>query len=188
MIKLSILIPTIKRHEKYLIELLRELNHQTSKYNGEVEILIDDSQVDTVGEKRNRLLERAIGKYVAFFDADDSPSRNYIELLMQAMKTDCDCASLKGIYSVDGAYNGIFDHSIKYKKWETVQGIIRYLRFPNHLNMIKSSIAKQFKFPEKNFSEDFDWSTAIHKSGLLKTEHYIQEVIYHYKYVTNKTK
>jgi hypothetical protein len=61
-----------------------------------------------------------------------------------------------------------------------------YYRPPNHLNVIKASIAKQFKFPEKNFGEDMEWSMQIQQSGLLKTEAHIDETLYYYIYKTNK--
>jgi len=121
---------------------------------------------------------------VAFFDADDKPSNNYIQLLMEGIEKGVDCCSLRGSYSVNGKFDGIFEHSIKYDKWETVEGEIKYLRFPNHLNTIKSSIAKQFQFPDKTFAEDSDWSHLVHNSGLIKTEHYIPEVIYYYNYIS----
>jgi glycosyltransferase involved in cell wall biosynthesis len=186
--KLSILIPYIRRHESFFHSLKTELAAQILPYAGQIEILSDDHEYDSIGTKRNRLLERATGKYISYFDADDKPSPDYIKLMMQAADSDCDCASLKGAYSVDGVYDGIFEHSIKYNEWKTnPEGSeIRYERFPNHLNMIRSSIAKQFKFPEKNHGEDFDWSTQLHNSGLLKTEHYIPEVIYYYNYISNK--
>lgn len=186
MIKLSLLIPTIERHSKYLFDLLSELSLQKLPYAGTIEILIDRAENDSVGVKRNRLLDKAKGEYVAFIDADDCVSENYIELLMQAIETKCDCASLKGEYSVDGKFDGIFEHSLKYKKWETVNGEVKYLRYPNHLNCIKSTIAKQFKYPDKNFGEDHDWSTLIHESQLIKTEYYIPQVIYFYRYKTIK--
>lgn len=63
---------------------------------------------------------------------------------------------------------------------------VTYERYPNHLNCIKSSIAKKFKFPETNHGEDTDWATQIHKSGLIKTEHYIPEIIYYYDYKSKK--
>lgn len=188
MIKLSILIPTIKRHAAYLNRLQSELNWQMIPFEGQVEILIDDHETDSIGTKRNRLLGRAAGKYLCFFDSDDTPSPKYISLLMQAVESDCDCASLKGMYSSDCKEVGIFEHSIKYKKWETVNGEIKFLRYPNHLNLLRSSIAKRFKFPETSFGEDHIWSTAVHKSGLLKTEHYIPEIIYHYNYISHKMK
>lgn len=186
MIKLSILIPSIVRHECLFSELNLELYYQMIPYTGKIELICDSSEHDSIGEKRNRLLEKAEGKYVAYFDADDKPSPHYIKLLMEAAETDCDCASLKGIYSVNGVYDGIFEHSLKYNEWRTTENEVKYERFPNHLNMVRASIAKQFKFPEKNFSEDFDWSTQVHNSGLLKTEFYIPEILYYYRYVSNK--
>lgn len=145
-----------------------------------------DDKSASIGEKRNKLLKHTNGKYLCFIDDDDSISNSYIKLLLGAAKTNCDCASLKGEITIDGGEPEIFEHSILYDKWETTNDTIKYLRFPNHLNMIRSDIAKQFKFPEKNHGEDFDWSTELHKSGLLKTEHYISETIYFYKFISNK--
>lgn len=185
--KLSILIPTIKRHDALLTQLRFELFGQILPYVGDIEILIDDAENDLVGVKRNRLLERAKGKHLCFFDADDYPSPNYIRLLMEGIEKDVDCCSLKGLITFDGKDSAIFEHSIKYKEWRTVPGAeVKYERFPNHISCIRSSIAKQFKFSEKNFGEDHDWSKLVHESGLLKTEHYIPEVIYYYRFVSKK--
>lgn len=182
--KLSILIPTVKKHTEFTHSLLTELESQITSVRG-IELLIDDAENDSIGTKRNRLLQYSYGKYVAFFDADDFPSHTYIELLLKAIDSDCDCASLKGMYSVNGKDEGIFEHSIKYNAWKTTANEIKYERYPNHLNLIRSSIAKQFKFPEINHGEDENWSTQLHKSGLLKKEFYIPDIIYYYKKVTH---
>ena len=184
--KLSILIPYIKRHQHCFQSLAVELSRQAIPYSEEIEILFDNDENDKIGTKRNRLLERATGDYVAFFDADDDPSNEYIKLIMEGLETECDCTSLKGDYSVDGRFDGVFEHSIKYNAWRTTTNEIKYERYPNHLNPIKATIAKQFKFPETNHGEDADWSTQIHKAGLLKNEYYIDDIIYYYNYVTNK--
>ncbi len=182
---LSILIPTVERHEKYLKFLFMELQKQISPYENEIEILIDGRESETTGAKRNNLLEKATGEYLAFVDADDSISQDYIDHLIEVVNSGCDCGSLKGAYSVDGKFDGIFEHSLKYKEWKTTDKEIKYERYPNHLNCIKSSIAKQFKFPDKHHGEDFDWSTQVHESGLLKTEFYIPDVIYFYRKVND---
>lgn len=186
--KLSILIPLIKKHDRFFTVLRTQLASQILPYAGDIEVLVDDSEYDTIGEKRNRLLERATGEYLCFFDSDDKPSPTYIESIMKGIEYNVDCCSLKGVITWDGENPEYFEHSIMYNEYKTVpasfdKGEIRYERFPNHLNVIKASIAKQFSFPEKNFSEDTEWAVKIHKSGLLEIEHYIPEVIYYYLYV-----
>lgn len=152
----------------------------------DVEILIYPSEVLNIGAKRNILLKAAAGKYVCCFDDDDKPSENYIPVLRTAMSKNPDVVSLRGIITFDGENPELFEHSLKYSEWKTTNNEIKYERYPNHLNCIRASIAKQFSFPEKNYGEDHDWSKKIHESGLLKTEYYTNKVLYHYKFVTNK--
>lgn len=190
--KLSILIPYTKDRELMVVSLKNELMFSCpANMLDEIEILTDPREQPTsVGTKRNSLLERATGEYVAFFDSDDKPCNNYIELLLEGIDKGADCCSLKGIMTTDDKNPEIFEHSIKYDKYETIEsakeGEVKYLRFPNHLNCIKASIAKKFKFPETNWSEDTNWATQIHKSGLIKTEHYIPDVLYYYLYKNKK--
>lgn len=183
--KLSILICTIPKRAAMFGRLMSELWSQVLPFAGEVEIMADDNATDSIGMKRNRLLQKATGVYVCFIDDDDNISVNYIELLIGAIESGCDCASLKGVYSVDNRYDGIFEHSIMYNEWRTTGNEIKYERYPNHLNMIRASIAQQFKFPEINHGEDADWSTQIFKSGLLKTEYYIDDILYYYRKINN---
>ena len=186
--KLSILIPTIAKRRLLLDNLLTELNEQIKGIVdvSSVEIIIDKIEVEPIGKKRNELLREAKGEYVCFFDDDDLPSNDYIETLLKAIETKPDCVSLRGIMTTNGLNPEIFEHSIRYKAWKTTKNKIKYERYPNHLNCIRADIAKQFKFPEVNHGEDFAWSKAIHESGLLKKEFYVDSVLYYYKYITNK--
>ena len=186
MIDLSILIPYIRRHEASYHKLWFNLVGQILPYAGQIEILDDPHEYDLVGTKRNRLLERATGKYLCFFDADDTPSHDYIDQVMKGIESGCDCTSLRGEISIDGKFDGVFEHSIKYKEWKTTKNEVKYERYPNHLNCIKSEIAKLFKFPDINHGEDADWSTQIFQAGSIKTEHYIDDIIYYYDYESNK--
>jgi glycosyltransferase involved in cell wall biosynthesis len=189
--QLSVLICSLDKRLDQLDGLLKQLYSQRLKleFPNQVQFRIErDNGEMSVGAKRNKLLERATGEYLCFCDDDDKVSDNYLELLVKATESGCDCASLKGQITIDGGPPEIFEHSLKYNEWLTnPEGAeIRYERYPNHLNLIKSSIAKKFKFPEKSHGEDHDWSRQIHESGLLKTEHYIPEVIYYYNYISNK--
>ena len=197
--QLSILILTTQNRIEFLSKLLENFTNQIGTEakmyrNGavlqmafpDIEILIHTDNFLSVGKKRNELLEAASGKYLCFFDDDDEPAENYISTLRTAMYENPDCVSLRGIMTTNGSNPEIFEHSLKYKSWQTTKNKIKYERYPNHLNCIRTSIARQFKFPEKNFGEDFDWSKQLHESGLLKTEYYTETILYHYLYRKNK--
>lgn len=198
---LSILIPSIPDRSEMLYNLLEDLNNQIGRgvMRDYVEILTDcrDKNI-RIGTKRNDLLNRAKHYFSCFIDDDDEVSDQYIAIILEAILkynhengSFPDCTSLRGKYYVDGVFDGGFEHSIKYKEWKTLDALavpypIKYERNPNHLNCIKSSIAKQFKFPETNFGEDHDWSKQLQASGLLKTEVHIPEILYYYKYKSKK--
>jgi hypothetical protein len=117
---------------------------------------------------------------VAFIDDDDTISDNYISLVMEGIDKGVDCCSLTGIITDDGKNPRKFIHSDKYDSWFEKDNI--YYRCVNHLNCIKTSLALQIGFPEKNNGEDHHYSLRLKKSGLIKTEHEIEPVIYYYEH------
>ena len=181
--KLSILICTLEKRKSMLDSLLKELEKQITGKEG-IEVLISHEEDLKVGEKRNSLLDRAKGKYSMFIDDDDKICSNYIDLILEAIKKGPDCCSLKGIITTNGSDARTFIHSIRYDSYFEKDGI--YYRPPNHLNVIKTSIAKKFKFPEKNFGEDTDWAMQICRSKMLKKEVWIDPILYYYKFISNK--
>ncbi len=188
---LSILIPTHLRDAHYLGDLCKTLVAQAQKEGLSLEILIfiDNGEIST-GVKSNQLLQQARGKYVCRFDADDEPSVCYMNVIANGIKKDVDCICLVGNMTTDGENPERFEHSIRYTQYKTNDGVTfpetKYERFPNHLNAVRASIAKQFNYPDKTISEDTDFATQMFKSGLLKTEHYDPRVIYHYRYKSKK--
>lgn len=173
--------PVLSDHQTPIVDVFT----RSFKHPDIVQILLEKGP-ESIGEKRNKLLDRALGKYLCFIDSDDWVSNDYVSVVMRAIQSDPDCLSLRGIYTTDGQNPEVFEHSLKYSAWRTTNNTIKYERYPNHLNVIKSDIAKRFRFPDKNFGEDHDWSTLVYKSGLLKTEVYIDQVLYHYKYISRK--
>ena len=187
-IKLSLLICTIPKRAAFMERLLNILMPQIYGIERYVEIEIDAHPTDSIGTKRNRLLQKARGKYVAFIDDDDRVSETYVLNLLIGIDKGVDCCSLLGIITDDGENPRYFEHSLSYNEYRTVKrdGRDFYERFPNHVSCIRADIAKQFIFPETNHGEDTDWAAQIHRSGQLMTEHYIEEVIYFYDYRTKK--
>jgi glycosyltransferase involved in cell wall biosynthesis len=173
--KLSILICNLVGRETSLNNLLDIINDQTTP---DIEVLVDtDNREVTTGEKRNRLLEAAKGEYVAFVDDDDTISDNYCSLILNAIESKPDVVGMKGIYYVSGVYVGVFEHSIKYRSWQTLNGNI-FLRNPNHLSPIRREYSLMAKFPCITFAEDKEYSTRL--LPLLKTEVMIETPIYNY--------
>lgn len=179
-VKLAILIPTLVSRTKMLNRLLAELDKQR-KGKDVIVILHSDNGERTTGAKRNELIQAAVGaqaEYIAFVDDDDMVSRNYIDLNLEGCASGRDCNSLMGRIYFKGNPGNPFHHSIIYDHW--FQDSKMYYRNPNHLNCIRLDKIKDIPFRDQTIGEDGHWSIDIQKAGVLKTEHEIKEIIYHY--------
>lgn len=180
---LSILIPSLEKRSGSLRRLLELIGTHEG-----VEVLthIDDGRIST-GNKRNQLIEKAQGKYVVHIDDDDFITPRYIPSILKAAEKDPDVICFKGWMTVNGVNRKdfFFDINHPYTAVE-LKGKQVYLRYPNHLCPIRTSIAKTVRFPNRTIGEDYEWATEIHNKGLLKTQVKINEFIYHYQYNSNK--
>lgn len=184
----SILICTLDSRMDAFCSLYSKLLQQIDKKNlhTNIEILFfRDNKKFSVGYKRNKLIEKAKGKYISFIDDDDDISDDYIQVIYNKLLKNPDCVSLHGIITFDGKNPRSFIHSLDYDSW--FEKDETYYRCPNHLNPIKRDLAMQIKFPEINCGEDADWSFKLLKSGLLKKEEKVGNPYYFYQYNSQKT-
>lgn len=188
---LSICIATLPSRRAQLEHLVDHLFAQMKHYPREVEIVIDsresvsatDPRPVTIGDKRQALLERAVGHFVAFIDDDDWVSHDYVARIIETMRANptADCLALHGVMTTAGTTPQRFYHSIT-NKW--LDGDV-LLRAPNHLNPIRREIALQVGFMPVSYAEDFDFSTRV--TPLLKREAQTgSEPLYHYWYMPQK--
>jgi len=187
--KLSILIPSLEKREYVFKRLKRSLREQINALGVQdsVEILSDiDNGQKKIGTKRNDLLQRASGEYVAFVDDDDRVSETYIKDILQGLILNPDVLTLKGVYTVRGGNPKTFLHSIMFNGWYEQDGIL--YRYVNHLNCIKREHAIQAGFPEIDFGEDKIYSDRLRKLGILKTEFTVKNTLYYYDYIPKKTR
>ena len=185
--KLSILICSLECRAVSFFKVLSSIWGQIHDPE-EVQILfeVDDGTLP-IGAKRNKLITRARGDYLCFVDDDDEISSNYVTQILEAIVSEPDCVGIKLKYFRDDVCQGVAHHSKIYDTWRTKQlgtGSYFYERTPNHINPIKSSIAKCIKFPDVDFGEDREWSLRIYP--LLKTHVEIEEIIYFYKFNSKK--
>lgn len=182
---LSILICSSTGREAMLERLLEYLRWQMSSAPRQVEILVESGDAPT-GVKRNRLLERSVGNFVAFVDDDDWVCHDYVKRIIEAVETnpDADCVELTGVITSNGERPEVFHHSVEHDKWETVDG--RHLRYPNHLNPVRRELALQAGFPPVSYVEDRAYSDKLRP--LVKTEAKIgPEPLYFYWFRSKPT-
>lgn len=187
--KFSILICTLESRQDYLKRLLSILEPQVNQFPGDVEIVIEkDSGKMSIGKKRNMLLDKSQGEYIAFVDDDDIVSSDYVSKILEAIQSKPDTVGMHLLHFNDGNFAGLTYHSLRYQSWFENQdkstGLMRYYRNPNHLNPVRREHALSTKFPDISMGEDKDYSGKLLKK--LKTEQYITEPIYYYFFRSNK--
>ena len=183
--KLTILIPTLPKRAAFFERLVNELHRQMSETGTQFKISANDDTAIDIGTKRNVMMGTVQTEYMAFFDDDDMPGPNYIKHLMEGIAKGVDCCSLTGIYTKDGQNPTKFIHSIKYDNLFTGDDGVFY-RPIMHINCLKTEHARRAVFPSWRVSEDSKWAMDLQATGVLKTEHWIDEVIYNYLYVSDK--
>ena len=182
---LSIGILTIPERRYLYLRLMNHLEKimsDTPHLKGKVEYVVAlDEKIKTVGEKRNEVLDRARGKYVCFIDDDDLVSDVYFQALVETLENhpQVDCVGFKGMYYEHGEQQMVFHHAIQNGgHWKDENGIQR--RPVNHLNPVRTEFARKIRFPEKSFGEDSDYCDRLLDSGLIKSEAFIDLILYHY--------
>lgn len=184
MTKLAILIPTTPDREQLFNRLLCELHRQIG--DQDVKILFNEDAGHknggkTTGTKRNLLIREALAvnaECFAFHDSDDMPGETYIKRGLEFVDSGLDCAELWGQIYFSGKKGNPFHHSIIHDHW--YQDKKFYYRNPNHLNFLRTEKVKDIKYQDITIGEDGQYSIALQKAGVLKTEYKIPEIIYHY--------
>lgn len=180
---LSLLICTIPKRKDMFDRLYSELLSQKLASGSEVEIL-PDPKGGTIGAKRQRLLEKAQGEYVAFIDDDDMVSSDYLSSILFALESKPDVVGFMGWITTNGRNKTNFKISKDCGYKTTARG---YERFNNHLSPIKREIALQIGYKNISWQEDYDYAVRLTNSGLIKTERFIAKALYYYQYVTQKS-
>ena len=179
----SILICTMPKRAHFLDQLLSTLTPQVEDADGLVDILIEsDDGAMTIGQKRNLLVSKCQSEYSSFIDDDDLVSHDYVNKHLMKLVNNPDGIGFKGKITFDGKRAQEFIHDGKILEWETINGI--FYRPLNHLNVVKNEYRIQAPFPEINMGEDKAQSDDMTK--FIKNYEYINEVMYFYRFVSNK--
>ena len=174
--KLSILIPSIPSRFKLLTKIFAKLDSQSTD---EVEILVFiDNKRRSIGLKRDALMQMSKGDYVCFVDDDDDVEDDYIEQLLIG------CAAGKDVvvfwqraYS-DGK-EAMIDFDLSNENTPFIAGAI-VARKPFHVCAFRGDIARQYRFPNLMYGEDWIWCEKVLDD--VKTQYKIGKILHTYNY------
>lgn len=176
--KLSILMPALASR----VSSMRPLIDAQIAGREDVEFLVEiDNGEATSGSKRQRLLDRARGGYVAFVDDDDEVSGDYVAALVSS----CD-----GVDVVTFRLDLIRDGRRR-EQWRL--GLHRDdrrrgLMSANHLCAWRIDLARRVGWcPHLNYADDETWYKPLIASGVARTEHHIPRVLYRYMFNSRAT-
>jgi hypothetical protein len=162
--------------------LLLQIGNQSPDLLARCQVIVDiDGGAASIGAKRNRLLDAAVGRYVAFIDDDDCITENYLTRIFEGIEKGVDHVGVGMVFAPRFQKPVLVECSMKHD-W-TFDGT-KYLRSPQHVCAVKRELAQKARFPEVSFGEDKAYALAL--KPLIKTEYVITEPIYQYLFVEEK--
>jgi hypothetical protein len=187
-IDLSILTPSVpSRIATHLLPLCGRIGSQIAYCPAVEHLVLLDNKRRTVGEKRNSLVELARGRFVAFVDDDDDVSRDYVGLLVGAIRDnpDVDVITFRQVTQLGDGGTFTVDFHLGAKNEQAHRAgpsvadpYADIQRPPYHVCAWQRQIAVTAKFSAENFGEDFHWCEQA--CILAKTEHHIPRVLHYY--------
>ena len=178
--KWSILILTQPSRAAYLMRLKSVLLPQIEG-NPEVEV-VERMFVRgmTRGQNRQAMVDECAGEYINFVDDDDLVAKDYVSSILPLLDG-VDYIGFQVQLYYGGPESGIKDvptfHSLRYPQWSSTNG--GHYRDISHLNPIRRDLALQVKI-EGDGNEDVVFADRMRTLGIVKTEHYVDKVMYHY--------
>lgn len=176
---LSILCATVENRCDLFARLHAHLKKQADGRPVEIVVACDAKQI-SIGAKRQQLLERATGDYVAFVDDDDWVSDDYVDRILNAVATKPDCVGFEISCTFNGGPIKRAVTSIRYKTWGDNQDGFAFVRPIYHKSVVRRELALKVGFPDLRYAEDRWYSDRIMK--WVKTEVFVPATLYHYRF------
>lgn len=183
--KLAILIPTLNEpwNITMLKRLLNILTPQVERYSGQVELIFNDAGRNMIiGQKRNEMIKNTDSEYFCFIDDDDFVSAYYVDSIMKALESNPDVVTFNGWYVENSASRKHFEIKLGHPYQDLPT---KFLRWPNHITVMKRSCVGHVVFPIMRNGEDYAWSKQINDQRLLKTSVHIEQDLYTYDFVSH---
>lgn len=176
---LSILVCSVtNRFNTFLPNIINKLQSQADNFDDvEIICLIDNKKI-MLGDKRNQMVNIAIGDYVTFVDDDDDIADNYVEKLYLATDSKADVITFRVDVSLNGGeYKPCYyskDYPNDYNEPDS------YHRLPNHIMCIKRELV--LATPYKSILRGEDSAFAKDLLPKIKTECALNDTLYFYNF------
>jgi len=178
----SVLILTQPDRERFLARLLAVLKPQVEEYP-DVEIITRffDSRMD-LGTNRQAMIEESSAEYCSQIDDDDLIPASYVSTI-HPLLDGVDYIGFQLQYFADGVKQNPTYHSLRYKNWNADRnGAYRDI---SHVNPIRRELALLVPM-SGGFGEDERWARALREKNVVKTEHYVNSIMYFYYFRSDK--
>jgi len=183
MILLSILIPSTFDRQAMTDKLSGYITSQIHlwEFYDQVELVVDmDNKEVSIGAKRQRMIEKAKGKYVVQIDSDDWIPDDYLQVVLPELQKDPDCIGHR--IECSGTPGTTESVSSAYEKWCEKKHGFDYIRTPYPKVPIKRDICLAVGYRDMRYGEDHNFAIRLKQSGLIHSEIYIDQVLYFYRY------
>jgi hypothetical protein len=179
----SILILTQPSRTQFLARLLGVLKPQIESFP-DVEILIRQFNPSMdLGANRQAMIEGATGTYISQIDDDDLVPASYVSTIYPLLDG-VDYIGHRVQLYIDGEKQQPTFHSLRYNCWNADSD--GWYRDISHVNPIRRELALAVPM-SGGHGEDDRWATGLRNLGIVKTEHYVDAVMYLYYFRSNKT-
>ena len=175
--KLSLLVCALTNRDWG--KIVDKLKLQAANYST-VEVLVDlDSGEATSGVKRQRLTDQSKGEYIAFVDDDDDVSDDYVEAILEGTHSNADIVTFKLQLT-----NSVSPTKVETWKFGLTGDLRQHgLMSANHLCAWRKELATKVAWcPELGHGDDQLWYKPLQAAGLMKTEFFINKVLYLYQF------
>lgn len=173
----TILVATLGQRADRFKRLVDSLLPQLDAAGGEVTLCAFYNHGERpLGEVRHALLRDATSTYVSFVDDDDEVPEYFVAEALARMDGVVDYVGWRMQCYVDGTPLKPTYHSLRYPRWfDDLEG---YYRDVSHLNPVRAELARRGDFRRGTPPEDVSWADQVR--GHLRTESYVDKVMYRY--------